>query len=227
MDGTPSGVGAHDQRQLGQVGHPLPRGRRQPHGRRRGSRPMGPPSRPRRCRRTPGRSDCATCPTVMPSEPASPRLSWTSSSGFCPRVESPTSTAPGTLATSAAARCARVGEHARVFALHLDLDRLHRAAEPAGEDRHAGPADLLHLGTEQLPQLFLAQLPIRLGHQAHVDQRLIHRGRLQRQRRADRRVGVGDLLVRARAPGRFLRLDPGVLEVGARIKAEEVASARI
>ena len=48
-------------------------------------------------------------PTVMPSAPASPRLSWTSSSGFWPLVESPTSTAPGTFATtSRAARSARV-----------------------------------------------------------------------------------------------------------------------
>ncbi len=29
-----------------------------------------------------GRSACATCPTVTPSEPARPRSIWTSSSGF-------------------------------------------------------------------------------------------------------------------------------------------------
>ncbi len=44
----------------------------------------------------------------MPSDPARPRFSWTSSSGFWPRVESPTSTAPGIFATCAAACCASV-----------------------------------------------------------------------------------------------------------------------
>ena len=42
-----------------------------------------------------GRSDCATWPTVTPSEPASPRLSSTLSSGFCPLLESEMSTAFG------------------------------------------------------------------------------------------------------------------------------------
>ncbi len=42
-----------------------------------------------------GRSDCAICPTETPSDPASARLSAISSSGFCPLVESETSTAPG------------------------------------------------------------------------------------------------------------------------------------
>ena len=46
-----------------------------------------------------GRSDCATCPTVTPRAPASERFSSISSSGFCPLVESPMSTAPGTART--------------------------------------------------------------------------------------------------------------------------------
>ena len=46
-----------------------------------------------------GLSDCATCPTVTPIEPASARLRLISSSGLCPFVESPTSTAFGTLFT--------------------------------------------------------------------------------------------------------------------------------
>ena len=48
-----------------------------------------------------GRSDCATCPTVMPMEPASPRFSWTLISGFWPLLVSDTSTALGTCSTSA------------------------------------------------------------------------------------------------------------------------------
>ena len=43
-----------------------------------------------------GRSDCASCPTVTPMLPASARLRAISSSGFCPLVERPMSTAPGT-----------------------------------------------------------------------------------------------------------------------------------
>ena len=43
-----------------------------------------------------GRMACATCPTLSPSAPASPRSTCTVSSGFCPLVLSPTSTAPRT-----------------------------------------------------------------------------------------------------------------------------------
>ena len=46
-----------------------------------------------------GRRDCASWPTVTPSAPARERLSEISSSGFCPLVERPTSTAPGTART--------------------------------------------------------------------------------------------------------------------------------
>ena len=60
-----------------------------------------------------GRSACATWPTVIPNDPATPRLSCTSSSGFWPLVDRPTSTAPGTERTAVAIRsanCARVRE---------------------------------------------------------------------------------------------------------------------
>ena len=48
-----------------------------------------------------GRSDCATCPTVSPSDPASPRSRSTVSSGRCPLLESEMSTAPGVFSTTA------------------------------------------------------------------------------------------------------------------------------
>ena len=60
-----------------------------------------------------GRSACATSPTRRPSDPASARSTRTSSSGFWPRVDRPTSTAPGTWRTSVSACVGQRAERRR------------------------------------------------------------------------------------------------------------------
>ena len=144
----------------------------------------GPPSRPRRCPANAGRSDCATCPTVTPSVPATPRLSSTSSSGFWPFVDRPMSTAPGVLLHDLRSTCsAAVVERREVVAAQLELDLLLAAAEVAGEhrQRHARHAASSRRGARaRTPRRSLSRSSF--GIEAHVDVAHVHRARARRRR---------------------------------------------
>ena len=115
----------------------------------------------------------------MPSEPASARLSCTSSSGFSPRVERPTSTAPGTVRTIVAACSARrvrsTGSGPRI-SIWICLSA---PPKPLVNTDTWRAAHARELAAQHLPQVFLAPVPLGLGHQPHVDQRLVHAGRAE------------------------------------------------
>ena len=162
-----------------------------------------------------GRSDCATSPTVMPSAPASGRFSCTSSSGFSPRVDSPTSTAPGTFATAPHRLLRESREHHWVGTAHLDLHFLHRAAKAAREHGHRRAGDVRELAPELRTQLILADVTLGLRHEPHVDERLIHPRRAERNRAADRGVRVRDLRMLARQLRHRFGAQPRVLEIAA------------
>ena len=116
-----------------------------------------------------GRSDCATCPTVTPSEPASARSRLTSSSGFCPLVERPTSTAPGTFFTIF---ITRVGEPVRGRARRGRAARtwicFRAPPNPLVNTDTFAPPIARHLVPEDLAELVLTDAAIRLRHLAHV-----------------------------------------------------------
>ncbi len=113
-----------------------------------------------------GRSDCATCPTVTPSVPASPRLRSTSSSGRCPLLESPTSAAPGTLSTTGSSRSANRVDLGQVVAADIRQDLLPVVAEPVREHPGRDPRDALHLVAHEVGDLVLALSSLRLGNAA-------------------------------------------------------------
>ena len=124
------------------------RGRAAP--RRRASRRVGSSQSPASMPANAGRSACATCPTVTPSEPATPRLRSTSSSGFCPFVERPMSTAPGVALTICSTCSARLVERRDVVPLELELQLLASTGEVVGEHRERHAGDVLHLVAQHL-----------------------------------------------------------------------------
>ena len=213
--GAPFGPGT-TQRQL-RAGPPraaAPRARAAPSTSR--VSPVGSTQSPASMPANAGRSDCATCPTVTPSEPARPRLSSTSSSGFCPlRREADVHRARHLLDLRRTMLGAPALSAARSLPAQLELDLLAAAAEVAREHRHRRAGDLRRsrraasarelLGADRLRSFF--------GTSADVDVALVHRaGRAA----AERRVGVPHFRLRARDARRFLRLEPRVLEVRAR-----------
>ena len=159
----------------------------------------------------------------MPSEPASPRLSWTSSSGFWPLVDrarrrprrAPCRTSCGDLLGHA-------GQHPGVLAAHLDLDLLLVAPpKPLVKTRGVRAADRRQLAPQtacRRPSWLTAPLGLRHQSGRRLSAWSTAAGRIG----TDGGVGVAPPPCAARADARrLLRLEPRVLEVRARRRLDD------
>ena len=136
---------------------------------RRASRRTDRPSRRRRPRRTPAAAPARSGAVVRPSEPATPRLISTSSSGFWPRVDRPTSTAPGTagpaVASCSASSVMRLASGPRTSSWIC----LNAPPKPLVNTYALAPPMSFHFIAQHRAQAVLADVALALRDHPHVD----------------------------------------------------------
>ena len=173
--------------------------------------PADRPTCPRRRRRRRSAATCASWLRFTPNVPARPRLTRTLSSGFCPRVERPTSTAPGVSRTIVSICSASCCERRRIGTLQLELQLLLRAAKARRVRERGRAAEQAQVGcarSGRAASWLIDAIVLRL--ETHVDARVVDLARAGAA--ADRRVRVQHFGSRANHPRDFFRLERRVVE---------------